>query len=113
MVGVAGIVARVAWGELHRRAAGNLVAQRGLVHRPHVHCDVPIGLDDPFPNGREDDLPVGANEVIVTLLDVGPDRIDVEECLLDEIFHSLRVETLLLAHIHTTKPTSTASQVTE
>lgn len=60
-----------------------------LGHRPHVHGDGPVGLDNNLPNLRKNNLTVRSDEIIVTFVDVGTDHIDMKESLLDEFFHSL------------------------
>lgn len=60
-----------------------------LRHGPHVHSDGPIGLDHGLPDLRQDDLAIGSDEIVVALVDVGPNDVDVEEGLLDEFFHAL------------------------
>jgi hypothetical protein len=62
---------------------------RGLWHRPHVHSNGPVGLHHSLPDLGKDDLAVRSDKVVVTLVDVGPNDIDVEERLLDKLFHSL------------------------
>lgn len=63
---------------------------RGLaVHRPHVHRDCPVRLDDLVPDLRENDLPVWPEQIVVAGLDVRSDDIDVKEGLLDELLHTL------------------------
>lgn len=67
-----------------------VVPERGLIHRPHVHRDGPVGLDDLLPNAGKDYLAIGGDQVIVTFLDVRTDDIDVQEGLLDELLHALK-----------------------
>lgn len=63
---------------------------RGLaVHRPHVHRDCPVWLDDLVPDLWENDLPIWPEQIIVTGLYVRSDDIDVKEGLLDELLHTL------------------------
>lgn len=59
------------------------------VHRPHVHSDGRVWLDDLFPDCREDDLAVWANEIVVALLNVWADDLNMKKSLLDKLFHPL------------------------
>lgn len=68
-----------------------------LVHRPHVHGDVPVWLNDLLPYRRKDDLPIGPYQIIETVLYTRADHFDVKEGLLDELLHPLY--TILLACI--------------
>jgi len=62
---------------------------RGFRHRPHVHCNGPVWLDHCLPDLGKDDFAVWADEVIVAFMDMRADHVDVEEGLLDELFHTL------------------------
>lgn len=56
---------------------GHLLAKWRLVHWPHVHGNGPIGLNNLFPHAREDDFAVGADQVVVTFLDMRADDLDM------------------------------------
>jgi hypothetical protein len=62
---------------------------RGFRHGPHVHGDGPVGLDHGFPNLREDNFAVGSDEVVVAFVHMRANDVNVEEGLLDELFHAL------------------------
>jgi hypothetical protein len=64
---------------------------RGFRHGPHVHGDGPVGLDHGLPDLWEDDFAVGSDKVVVAFVDVRANDVDVEEGLLDELFHALRM----------------------
>lgn len=64
---------------------------RRLLNRPHGHGDAPVRLNNLFPDGRQNDLSIWSDQVIVTFLDMWAQNVDLEECLLDEFFHTLRV----------------------
>lgn len=61
-----------------------------LRHGPHVHRDSPIWLNHGLPDLGENDLSIWTDQIIVTLVNVWTDDINVQECLFDELFHSLR-----------------------
>jgi hypothetical protein len=63
----------------------------GLIDGPHDHGDLPIRLDHFVPNLREDDLAIGPDEIKVTKLHFWADDVDVNEGLLDQLFHTLSV----------------------
>jgi len=63
--------------------------RRRFWHRPHMHRDRPIGLDHGFPYLWENDFAVWSNEIIVSIMNMWADNINVEESLLDQLFHSL------------------------
>jgi hypothetical protein len=52
--------------------------------------DGPVGLDHGLPHLREDDLAVWSNKIVVAFVYVWADDINVEEGLLDELFHALQ-----------------------
>lgn len=54
-----------------------------------MHGDAPVGLDDRIPDLRENDLAVGAMEVVVAVYNVLANDLDVEECLFYKLFHAL------------------------
>ena len=54
-----------------------------------MHRYGPVGFDDCVPDAGEDDFVVGSDQIVVTVYDVGAYHVDVEECLADEVFHSL------------------------
>lgn len=66
-----------------------------LLHGPHVHGHAPIRLDDLLPDGREDDLAVRSDQVVVAGLNVRADHVHVHERLLDELFYTLDAEARL------------------
>lgn len=66
------------------------MAERGLIHGPHVHGDGPVGFDDLFPNARKDDLAIRTDQIVVAFLNVRADNVDMEEGLFDQFFHTLR-----------------------
>jgi hypothetical protein len=59
------------------------------VHGPHVHGDRPVRLDDLVPDLRQDDFAVGTDKVVVALLNMMPYHVNMHECLLDKIIHTL------------------------
>lgn len=54
-----------------------------------MHGDAPVGLDDRVPDLRENDLAVGAVEVVVAVDNVLANDLNVKECLFDKLFHTL------------------------
>lgn len=77
----------VHWHRRWRRRRCRLLL--GLGHWPHVHGDGPVGLDHCLPDLRQDDFAVRPDKIVVALVDVRADNVDVEESLLDELFHTL------------------------
>lgn len=65
-------------------------SRHNLVERPHLHRDGPVGLDHLLPHCRENDLAVGSDQVVVALLDIGPNDVDALEGFLDQLLHALR-----------------------
>jgi hypothetical protein len=61
----------------------------GLIHRPHVHRDVPVWLDDLLPYRRKNDFSIRPYQIIETFLYTRADNLDVKEGLLDELLHTL------------------------
>jgi hypothetical protein len=86
-------IAWFSWVEKGRRKSPVIVFLRLLEwrfrHRPHVHSNLPIRLNDRISNLREYDLAIRINKAVVSLMYVRPDDIDVEESLFDQLFHSL------------------------
>ena len=50
---------------------------------PHLHGDLPVGLDDALPDGGQDDFSVGTDQVVMAFLHGGPDDVHVDEGLLN------------------------------
>lgn len=61
-----------------------------LAFGPHLHGDLPSGLDGVGPDLFENQLAFGALEVVVAFHDVSADAFNVCESLVDEAFHCLR-----------------------
>ena len=55
-----------------------------------MHSDGPAGLDDPFPDSRQDDFTARAEQVVAAFLHERANDLNVEEGLFDEVFHALR-----------------------
>lgn len=62
---------------------------RYSIQRPHVHGNGPVGFDHPFPDGGQNDLAIGTDEVVMAFLYAWPDNFHIQEGLLDEVFHTL------------------------
>lgn len=60
-----------------------------LVWWPHLHSDLPAGLDGVVPYFLENELAFGAFKIIMSLQDVWANTVDMHEGLIDETLHGL------------------------
>ena len=78
---------------------------RGFWHWPHVHGNVPVGLDYNLPYLWKNDLAIRSDEVVMAVVNVRPDDVHVQEGLLDELLHSLNREVSQVGNQSKTNPT--------
>ena len=62
-----------------------------------MHCDCPARLNDLFPDLWEDDVPVRPDKIVMTFLHMRTKNVDVQKCLFDQLFHSLKEDQVSMA----------------
>ena len=85
---------RMAAAEARWQAPGHeaVLAVHGsfsLLNGPQLHSDGPVRLDDLVPDLGQDDVAVGAFQVVVSVADLLRDHVDVQEGLFDQFLHAL------------------------
>lgn len=80
---------RTLLGRQVRRQSTARASQWMVLQWPHLHGDLPPWLDGRVPDLFEDELALGALEVVVAFLDVCAEVVDVFEGLGDEALHLL------------------------
>jgi len=60
-----------------------------LRHWPHVHRNRPIRFDHGLPYLWENNLSIGTDQIVMTLLYMWTNDINMQESLLDKLFHTL------------------------